>query len=61
MIQDRKEWVWGKGNLISTGKIFKWKFPTASIVNKEIEHFVEKISLGNNFHFSTKSFPAQLF
>lgn len=60
-MQDRKERVWGGGNLVSIEKIFKWKFPTTSIVNEEIEHFVEKISLGNNFRFSSKSFPAQLF
>lgn len=60
-MQDRKGCVGGEGNLVSIGKVFKWKFPTTSIVNKEIEHFVEKISLGNNFCFSTKSFPAQFF
>lgn len=48
------------GNLVSIGNIFKWKFPTTSIVNEEIEHFFfAKISLGNNFRFSSKSFPAQ--
>lgn len=60
-MQDRKKRVRGEGNLVSIGKIFKWKFPTTSIVNEEIEHFVEKISLGNNFRFSKKSFPAQIF
>lgn len=48
-------------NLVSIGNIFKWKFPTTSIVNEEIGHFVAKISLGNNFRFSSKSFPAQFF
>lgn len=51
----------GGRNLVSIGKILKWKFPTTSLVNEEIEHFVEKISLGNNFRFASKSFPAQLF
>jgi len=48
-------------NLVSIGNISEWKFPTTSVVNEEIEHFVAKISLGNNFRFSSESFPAQFF
>lgn len=47
--------------MVSIGNILKWKFPTTSIVNEEIEHFVAKISLGNNFRFSSESFPARFF
>ena len=48
-------------NLISIGNTSKWKFPTTSVVNEEIEHFVAKISLGNYFRFSSLGFPAQFF
>lgn len=48
-------------NLVSIGNILEWKFPTAFIVNEEIERFVAKISLGNNFRFKSESFPAQFF
>lgn len=39
----------------------KWKFPTTSIVSEEIEHFVAKISLGNNFRFSSKKLSSPIF